>query len=345
MKRYDYLFVTHLPAFYKVNLYNQLAKHCALFVIFIADGSTIRTKDFTQEQFEFSYCILNKGMLEKRTRWKSLIKLSHCLKNIHFRKLVVGGWDLPEFWYLIMAHQKTRNCLALESSIYESVIDGWRYWIKRLFLSRVGFVFSSGQAHKALLDALRYAGVIKTTLGVGQFNYHIKNDKPKSFSGKFLYVGRFAPEKNLIFLLQVFAKLPQYTLTLIGMGPEQAALEKIKTNNVTIKGHIPNELLSEAYLTHDVFILPSLREPWGLVVEEALFHGLPVVASNQVGCAKDLVENTHAGVLFVPTDERSLQNALTFAQNHFEDLKDNAAVIDFKVRDEKQIQQYIEVLL
>jgi glycosyltransferase involved in cell wall biosynthesis len=164
----------------------------------------------------------------------------------------------------------------------------------------------------------------------------------KHFSGKFLYVGRLAPEKNLIWLLEVFSKNPQWHLTIIGQGPLQKELESLKSDNVTIRGHIPNELLAREYQQHDIFILPSLREPWGLVVEEALFYGLPVIASNQVGCAQDLIANLKTGALFSVTDSNSLTQALHWTIENYQACVEKVAQVDFHARDAYQVQQYIE---
>ncbi len=339
---YDILFVTHLPSFYKVNLYNEIAKKSRIFVIFIGESSCIRTKDFTQGAFHFEYCILNPQAFEKRNHFKSLYQLMSVLRKIQYRKMVVGGWEHLEFWYLVFCSPKVKNGLALESSIFDSTLNGFRFYIKRLFLSRISLVYPSGEAHIALLNALNYQGKIKKTLGVGIFNYQAKAPQQKHFEGRFLYVGRLAPEKNLKMLLDVFSKHPQWHLTIIGQGPSQKELESIKSANVTFRGHIPNELLAYEYQRHDIFILPSLTEPWGLVVEEALFYGLPVIASDRVGCAKDLISNLQAGALFSVTDLNSLKDAISWTIENYQACIDKVAKIDFQARDAYQVQQYIE---
>lgn len=69
-------------------------------------------------------------------------------------------------------------------------------------------------------------------------------------------------------------------------------------DNIRFLGHVPNDSLPEIYERHDVFILPSRYEPWGLVVEEALFRGLPVIASDKVGSAADMVAALETGAVF-----------------------------------------------
>ena len=342
---YDYLFVTHLPAFYKVNLYNAIAKSCRVFVIFIAPSSDIRVKDFTQGCYGFDYCILNQDSFEKRKRLSSVYRLFIQIKSLRYRKIVVGGWDLIEFWFLVFTTFKKKNALALESSAYESVTKGFKGLIKKIFLKRISTVFSSGEPHRELLEKLKYKGEIKKTLGVGIFNYLPKNIKRnKRFEGNFLFVGRLAPEKNLEILLQAFSKLPEFSLTIIGEGELQASLQKNAPSNVSFEGYIPNQELPMWYQGHDVFILPSIKEPWGLVVEEALYYGLPVIVSNQVGCARDIVEGLEVGVLFEPLSPHSLQTAILWMSQHYDELICKIETISFPRRDAMQIQQYLEEL-
>jgi glycosyltransferase involved in cell wall biosynthesis len=266
------------------------------------------------------------------------------LKNIHYQRLVVGGWDLLEHWFLVFFSRRAKNALALESSIYESASFGLRGLIKRLFLSRIGVAFPSGEPHIALLKALNFSRPMHKTLGVGIFNYTYPKLIQKIFQGKFLYVGRLASEKNLTLLLDVFHQLPQYSLSVVGNGPLLAELNANKPANVTFLGHVPNEALSACYEQHDVFILPSIREPWGLVVEEALFHGLPVIASDRVGCAMDLIANNHAGVIFEAQNPQALREAILKVSQGFEALARDCQCVDFKAKDQHQVQQYLEAI-
>ncbi|HRE31210.1 MAG TPA: glycosyltransferase [Candidatus Berkiella sp.] len=345
MKTVDIVFVTHLPAFYKVNLYNELAKRCRLFVIFIASASNIRTKDFTPSHFAFDYCIINEGAFEERIKLKSMMQLYRQLKVLDYQQIIVGGWDLWEFWLIAMFFPKKRNALALESSIFESKTQGFAGSLKRFFLSRIQRVYCSGEAQRSLLQALSFNNDIKQTRGVGIFHYAMKNESaPKTFRGKFLYVGRLSPEKNLENLVRFFAAFPQYQLTLIGQGPLQQKLEVLAGTNVKLAGHVPNQALAEYYQSHDIFILPSLKEPWGLVIEEALYYGLPVIASNQVGAAKDFITHYQAGKLFEPSSVESFSEALTWCIAHYATLLANVSAIDFKARDEWQVAQYLETV-
>lgn len=106
---------------------------------------------------------------------------------------------------------------------------------------------------------------------------------------------------NLV--VEVFQRLkntlPSLRLTIVGFGEQEDELRALAGANVTFAGAVNNKRLPEIYQAHDVFILPSKSEPWGLVVEEALNNGMPVIVSDRVGCHKALI-NAQNGLVFPP---------------------------------------------
>lgn len=343
-KNYQAVFVTHLPSFYKINLYNALAQSLDIFVVFIGESSDIRTLDFTQQQKNFDFMILNHTAFEKRNKLSSCLAIMRFLRTIKFKKIILGGWDLPEYWLCSFLCLKKKNCLSLESSIFESQDHGLKKMIKSLFLTRISTIFYSGMPHLQLIKKLGFRGQTLKTLGVGLTNYQARQNTNTSFSGRFLYVGRLSPEKNLNLLLAVFKKLPDYQLTLIGDGPQKLDLMQHKSKNVCILGYVPHEELASHYQQHDVFILPSTKEPWGLVIEEALYYHLPIIASQYVGASMDLVQARQTGVLFDPVSEQSLMDAMAQVINQYSFYKQNTQTFDFVQRDEHQVQSYLQVL-
>ena len=71
--------------------------------------------------------------------------------------------------------------------------------------------------------------------------------------------------------------------------------------------------LPRLYAMADVFVLPSADEPWGLVINEAMGSGLPIVASERVGAAADLIRPGYNGFRFPPGDRAALAQALRLA--------------------------------
>ena len=340
---YDFVFVSHLPSFYKTNLFNEIAKHVRVFTIYLGETSCERTADFVKGKRQFDCVFLNYGDFEKRSRWVSSIRLLCILLRLNYRLISVGGWDLPESWLTIFISPKRKNLISQESSIYESQLSGWKLLLKRIFAKRLEIALVSGEPHRRLMEAVGFNGKTVVTGGVGLANRLKIEQVKKTFRYRFLYVGRLSREKNLDLLLRVFAlpEMAKYYLTLAGQGPDRIALQTLAGSNVSFIGHIPNERIQDIYTSHDVFILPSLSEPWGLVIEEALYYGLPVLASSKVGSVENLVLAYGAGLSFDPLSEKSLQEAMAMIIDQYEKYSLAARSIDFLKRDEEQIRIYI----
>jgi glycosyltransferase involved in cell wall biosynthesis len=107
----------------------------------------------------------------------------------------------------------------------------------------------------------------------------------------------------------------------------RAELEEVATDPglagcVKFLGPIPQERLPEIYSRADVFVLPSISEAWGLVVNEAMCCELPVLVSSHCGCAADLV-NEETGWVVDPIDEQSMvEGILKAARTPREQLRE-----------------------
>jgi glycosyltransferase involved in cell wall biosynthesis len=104
-------------------------------------------------------------------------------------------------------------------------------------------------------------------------------------------VARLAPEKGIDALLRAAGG---HAVVVVGDGSERSRLEELACDlgvRATFTGDRPLESVLEAYVAGDVFALLSTHEPWGVVVNEAAACGLPLVLSDRVGAAHDLLDN------------------------------------------------------
>lgn len=145
---YEAIYITHLPSFYKVNIFNEISKNHRILVIYIGKHSIQRNSDFVDRNMEFDYLFLQECEFEKINKIKSIYKLIFILKNINFKKIIVGGWDLPHFWIALIFSkyfkQHTQKATIIESSIIESKLTTLKLYIKRIFLSLNDSIICAG---------------------------------------------------------------------------------------------------------------------------------------------------------------------------------------------------------
>lgn len=129
-------------------------------------------------------------------------------------------------------------------------------------------------------------------------------------SGKvFLAVGQLIPRKGFSLFLQAWGDLPQqlkeqHHVVIVGKGEQETELrslvQKLNISNVHFPGFKAMDELSQYYAAADVFVFPSLVDVWGLVVNEALACGLPVLASKYAGASHELIRDFGAGEIIDP---------------------------------------------
>jgi glycosyltransferase involved in cell wall biosynthesis len=157
----------------------------------------------------------------------------------------------------------------------------------------------------------RFRAATRSTLGV-------RGDKKV-----IVFSGKLSARKGPDLLLRSIKQLPSETrdrmvVVFLGSGELQDALQALGRQSPAVSVHFlgfQNQTqLSPYYHAADLLVLPSvMSETWGLVVNDALHHGLPCLVSAAVGCAPDLVEPGVTGEVFVTGSEASLADTITKA--------------------------------
>lgn len=134
-----------------------------------------------------------------------------------------------------------------------------------------------------------------------------------------LFSGKLIPRKAPEQLLEAVKNLPaamrdRMVLIFLGDGALKPALQRAAQSEPVVQvrfaGFQQQGDLSRYYQAADMLVLPSRYETWGLVVNEALHHGLPCVVSDQVGCAVDLIQPGRTGEIFALEDGTALGAAI-----------------------------------
>lgn len=345
-KEYDIVYLTNTPSFYKLNLCQALAGRGVklLLVLYGYGAEAVNTQLSDAGGWAFDYVFLHKGDSNKRNKLKTFVNLLRLMRRIKTRRVLFAGWLAPEYNLYSFISPRKKNVVISESRGEDVALRGIAGFLKKSIIRRMGAALPSGLPHKMLFDNLKFKGKIEMTGSVGILNKrarklnHIK-DNPL----RFLYVGRLTEVKNLKFLIKVFNKLG-LPLTIAGKGEQKEELESMAKDNIKFLGFINNTSLRDVYQQNDVFILPSSYEPWGLVVEEALYWGLPVIVSDKVGSGQDMVCAYGTGLIFRHDDEQSLCKSIDEITLHYDEYLKNVNAIDWQQREDQQVDAYMRIL-
>lgn len=260
-----------------------------------------------------------------RLLWKELNRLN---PEVVF---IPGYYTLPAFAAALWGRlNRRRTVLMTESTQHDHSRTPWKEAAKGLVMRLLfDFAISGGKAHRRYLQALGFpSNRIAGCYDVVDNHFYasraasIRNDKTIAPPAVpyFLFAGRLAPEKNVDGLINAYTEYRRaggtWGLVLVGGGPQESFLKSLAAasgyaTDIRFTG-LKNASELAAYYAHaGCFVLPSTREPWGLVVNEAMAAALPVIVSNRCGCADDLVLDGGNGFLFDPAIPGALASKLT----------------------------------
>ncbi len=260
----------------------------------------------------------NAGQLRlARAVWRALDRLNPEVV------LVPGYYTLPALAAAAWARVRGRTgVLMTESTAADHRRSAWKERLKGwLIRGLFRWAVAGGVAHVRYLRALgfpadriaRFYDVVDNE-GYRERAEELRRSSTPAEAGLpatpyFLYVGRLAAEKNIEALLQAWLRYREggglWPLVLVGDGPSAAGLRATAENSAYagdahFAGLRGSRELPPFYAFAGCFVLPSTREPWGLVVNEAMASGLPVIVSDRCGCAEDLVMHGRNGLIFNP---------------------------------------------
>ena len=315
-----------------------------IFCFFVEPASyTLDLASNVYDKNEIDYCFIksntlvvsdsksNKDFLDKKSWVSKVIYLLTCFKNNDF--IIINGYNNYPFilTFIFNFFSVKKRYIASDSDTQLVIPDNLlKRFVKWLYLSVIfqnkyvlGFAGGSN-SHK---DLFRHYGMKEDRIFLmpmmvddSKFDAY-KKKIPNLFT--FLFVGRLVSYKNVELLIQQFNadfSDKDAVLKIVGDGEQgEYLIDKYTSEKVIFMGKNFNQELIAEYLSASCFVCPSLFEPWGLVVNEALSAGLPVIASKEVGACFDLIKDKETG--FIAEDMQEFGQMMLTLFNDAELLK------------------------
>jgi glycosyltransferase involved in cell wall biosynthesis len=331
--------VTEIIAPYRIPVFNALAQRpeIDLHVIFLSESDpALRQWLVYKEEIKFPYDVLP-SWRQRFGKYNILLNrgMHSSLSRIQPDVVVCGGYNYPASWTAARWAKAHRVPFLLwtESTAFDlrrryRVVE----FIKKRFLKMCAAFVVPGKSSLHYLQDLgipaeRIAtapNAVDTTLfsKLAEAARHSESQvraRHRLPARYFLYVGRLVKAKGVFDLLHAYSQLnPEIRssvgLVLVGDGSDRQQLVELAANitpgTIQIPGFAHREQLSEIYALADGFIFPTHSDPWGLVVNEAMACGLPVLATTVAGCTLDLVQDGWNGFVVPPRDPTRLAAAM-----------------------------------
>ena len=356
-----------LWAHYKAFIFNELQKIISqnpndeLLVVQLAsvEKSRVNLGDSDLSIHQYPYKLLHEGALEDLGVWKRVVGIIKAIKV--FKPTVVnltGYYDLASWVVLFYCKIKgIKTILSNESTEGDHSRNKVKEFIKSLIIRQFDGFFNFGTLSKNYLLSL---GGRPEQMLVNQNcvdNVALKSVYDNSIVDRkavqqklglapknFIFVGRLIEFKNLFRFLEAFGIAQQksnldWGVIILGDGELKTDLQGfvIQKNiqKISFQQGVSWQQVPEYLALSDVLVLPSYSEPWGLVVNEAMACGLPVLVSEKCGCAIDLVQRGENGYTFQPENlEELTEKLLLFMEMKEDELKKMGTI------SEKIIEEY-----
>jgi 1,2-diacylglycerol 3-alpha-glucosyltransferase len=303
---------------YKHEFYNSLCNEFEVHVIHLSSQSPIRDWEEVNAKKYKEYILYFKD-INKRNKFYSAIKVLKIIQQINPKIIVSPGYHRIEFLIAPLIFRNKITICDIASTQRDKSRNKFKETVKSIILKYLfDSFFTYGKASKSYLVEGLNIPERKVFIRGNYSHLQMVSQNLPSFKERdhtLLYVGRFSEEKNLTFLIVAFTefkiKYPNlFKLKLIGNGLQKEEvknyiIEKNMQESILIENHLSADKLIQEYRKARIFILPSLSETWGQVINEAMHFGLPIIISENCGCVEDLCKKTNSFV-FNPTFKEQL---------------------------------------
>ena len=328
------LFLTNIPSPYMVDFLNELGKHCDLTAIFERSGSNVRDRSWKNFRFIHFQGIILKGInirvnedLDDQAICPQIVKY---IDNTYDR-IIVANPCTPTGIIAILYMKIRKIPYAIQSEGgFPKNGKGIKENFKKLIMGNAALYFSTAELgdqyfimYGALPDRIRrypftslYESEILSELPTQDYKMKIKSKLGIPYEKVVISVGRFIEVKGFDVFIEACRGLEKNVgIYMIGGKPTEDYLNaknKFKMSNLHFVDHVDKQTMKEYYCAADVFVLNSRGDTWGLVINEAMSFGLPIISSDKCYAALALVENGKNGYIIPVDNVKKFQDKIAF---------------------------------
>jgi len=296
-------------------------------------GSRVGLGSIDLSYHKYPFRLLFRGPVDEISGMRMIVALVRDMLRHPAELVVLPGYHLAGYWAMLVTCVLLRRKRAVfcDATVYDQAQrGGFKELAKRMFFRRCDGVFCYGlRSREYILSYGVDAAKITFPCQAAALPHDYDPAEVRGFyrsahldyvtAPRFIFIGRLASEKGLTDVFVAFKAIlaghPDAHLDLFGSGPIRdeltAAAQALGLMHaVTFHGTKDLSEIAPALLRSTALLLASYSEPWGLVVNEALSYGCPVVVSDHCGCVPELVRDGVTGYSFETGNTAALTAAL-----------------------------------
>lgn len=300
------LFITNLPAPYRVSFFNELSKYAEVEVFFENRNGDDRNEEWLKISncsFKYTFSCDNKT---------NLSNLKNKILKKSFDKIIIGNYSTNIERNLIRFFKLNRILYWISSDGGFKKKDFFlKYLIKKYYISGAYGYFSSSKLTDEYL--IKYGAKRNkiyryqfTSIKADDIEYCYKKNK-KTNEFVILGVGQIINRKGWDLLIEATKNLKNVKIIIVGGGMSSQLKTLIENNqqkNIEFIDFVDKNKIKEYYKIADVFVLPTREDIWGLVVNEAASKGLPVITTNKCNAGLEILDNKSGFILSINDEKK-----------------------------------------
>lgn len=358
------LFITNIPSPYRVDFFNELGKLCNLTVLFERSESAERDSSWSKYKFTSFKGIILKG-INLGVDTALAINVINYISKDNYDHIIISN-PLTPTGMLAIKYSKLKNIkYSIEGDgAFPKSKKSLTELLKLHILKDAHKYFSTAEVHDEYYikygakkeNILRYpfSSIKEKEISKDIISKKDKDVYKRSLGMKeeriVLSIGRFVYSKGYDVLLNAAKHLDEDTGVYIVGGEITAEYrelqDKLGLKNVYFIGHKTKAELVNFYRAADIFVLPTRMDAWGLVINEAMSHGLPVITTDKCIAGLELVKNEKNGYIIPVDDINTLGKTMNSLLKNERQIKEIGRENIKKIREytiEKMAERHIEV--
>lgn len=317
------LYLTNLASPYRVDFFNELSKYCDLTVLFERKKATDRDDEWYSDNFKFKAIFLNsKNIGNEASLSFEVIKY---LKE-NFDYIILGGYSTPTAMIAstYMKLHKIPYILNADGGFINDNERKLNYLIKKHFISSASYWLSSGKETNKYLKyygaekekifnfpftSLREKDILKECISDQERDrLRVKYNVP--YKKVIISIGQFIHRKGFDWMIESYKDLDKdIGIYIIGGKPTNYYIDlknKYQMSNLHFVDFQDKENILNWYRLADLFVFPTREDIWGLVINEAMSQGLPVITTNKCLAGLELIKQEENGYIVECENKKEL---------------------------------------
>ncbi|WP_303195065.1 glycosyltransferase family 4 protein [Thomasclavelia spiroformis] len=350
------IFVTQNLAPFRIDWLDELAKY---FKIEIFYYNELDLKGKTNPKYmERKPCkAMYKRVQGKNPMIRVFRTFRHIIEIYDFNSMIIlDGYGFVEQVFLIflLQNKKIKYVITVDGILLNHHEKKIIYYLKKKLLNKAEFIFSTS---KSTDEIIQYYGVNKKNIIRHIFTPLFQKDlitvkelenkkvwkEQLGYLDKFLVlsVGKIIESKGFDLNLELARRNPHLYFIIIGGKPTEnfvKYIEENKINNVEFIDFCDKEKLSKFYVASDIFFHPTRTDVWGLVINEAMAHGLPIITTKKCVAGVSLVANGCSGFIVEVDDIDEMERKLNYFYKNPEEIN-KFGIKNLKIISENTIEK------